>query len=46
MVGHSVLKNENITSANGLINEYLYCKNLGKLLKKEINKLTNITNLL
>lgn len=38
MVGHSVLKNGNITSANGLISEYLYCKNLGKLLKKEINK--------
>lgn len=38
MVGHSVLKNDNITSANGLINEYLYCKNLGKLLKKEIDK--------
>lgn len=38
-VGHSILKNGNITSANGIINEYSYCKTIAPEIKKHLEQL-------
>ena len=37
-VGHSILKSGSCTSANGLINEYLYCKSLAPVLQDTLSK--------
>ena len=37
-VGHSVLKNGNITSANGVVNEYKYNKEMGAILADYLRK--------
>lgn len=37
-VGHSILKNGNCTSADGLINEYQYCKNLAPVIQDTLLK--------
>lgn len=39
IVGHSLLKNGNYTSANGVINEYLYNKELVPLIEKYLKQL-------
>lgn len=39
LVGHSILKNGNITSANGIINEYKYCKGIAPLVAKYLKEL-------
>lgn len=38
-VGHSILKNGNITSADGIINEYKYCKEIAPIIKKYLEQL-------
>lgn len=38
-VGHSILKNGNITSANSIINEYTYCKGIAPMVAKYLKEL-------
>ena len=45
-VGHSKLKNGNITSANGFINEYEYNKNLAPLIVKYLKQLGHDVDLI
>lgn len=45
-VGHSILKNGNITSANGVINEYKYNKGLAPLIAKYLTKLGHAVNVI
>ncbi len=45
-VGHSILKNGNITSANGVINEYKYNKALAPLIAKYLTKLGHPVNVI
>lgn len=46
VVGHSILKNGNITSANQIINEYKYCKELAIILVANLKKQNQKTDLL
>lgn len=45
-VGHSILKNGLITSANGIINEYKYCKDIAPLVKKYLEQLGHAVELI
>lgn len=45
-VGHSILKNGQITSADGIINEYQYCKKLSYLLQQYLIQKGHQTDLI
>jgi len=45
-VGHSILKNGLITSADGIINEYKYCKEIAPLIKKYLEQLGHSVELI
>lgn len=45
-VGHSILKNGTITSANGIINEYKYCKEIAPIIKRYLEQLGHCVELI
>lgn len=45
-VGHSILKNGTITSANGIINEYKYCKDIAPIIKRYLEQLGHTVELI